>query len=145
MEKYGRIDVVCANAGINPSAEFMNPNLPANVKPDLKVVDVNLTSVLYTSHLAVRYFRENTVAKEGEKCIILTGSIASFHALPATGMPYSAGKAAVLSLTQSLSLQGQAEGFRCNCINVGHKHINQCPANKIPSHGLQTRTFSIKP
>ncbi|TIC72662.1 FMN-linked oxidoreductase [Wallemia mellicola] len=117
VEKYGRIDVVCANAGINPSAEFMNPNLPANVKPDLKVVDVNLTSVLYTSHLAVRYFRENTVAKEGEKCLILTGSIASFHALPATGMPYSAGKAAILSLTQSLSLQGQVEGFRCNCIN----------------------------
>ena len=116
--KFGHIDVVCANAGINASAEFMSPELPPNVKPDLKVVDVNFVGVLYTSHLAVRYFRENKVAKDGEKCLILTGSMASFHALPSRGMPYSAGKAAVLSLSQSLAIQGSAEGFRCNCINV---------------------------
>lgn len=118
QRKFGRIDVVCANAGINASAQFMNPDLPANVRPDLKVVDVNFVGVLYSSHLAVRYFRENKVAKDGEKCLILTGSMASFHALPSKGMPYSAGKAAVLSLSQSLAIQGAAEGFRCNCINV---------------------------
>ena len=122
--QFGRIDIVCANAGINPSTEFMNPKIPSNIKPTMKVVDINYYGVLYTCHLAVKAFRRNKVSSINEKCIIITGSFASFHSLPKFGLPYAATKAAVLSLVNSLSEQGQIEGFRCNCVNVRMNNLS---------------------
>lgn len=63
LSSHGGIDAVVANAGIakvNP--RFENPqdldkeDPPA---PDMSVLDVNLTGVVYTTHLALYYLKKN--------------------------------------------------------------------------------------
>lgn len=115
-EKFGRIDVVHANAGKFVKGDFLIAE--PEVEPDLSSVDVNVKGLLYTCHLAAIAFRENTVTPSNQKCITLTASISSFAALPSLSMPYTACKSYILSIMKSMHLQGQIDGFRCNSINV---------------------------
>lgn len=89
-EAFGnRIDYVFANAGIsqmtdmrqnNPSHFATNSTLVedlATSPPNLSVINVNLTGVLYTVYLALAYFRRQEPDVDGWRGkIIATGSTA---------------------------------------------------------------------
>lgn len=85
---HGRLDHVFANAGIpdmeNSLAKTDSPQLGDDgipPEPNVKPIDVNFTSVLYTSHLALHYFRQSPGAGKGTS-LVINGSVAALH--PAT-------------------------------------------------------------
>lgn len=102
FKKWGRIDFVYANAGIGDRINWFDPAKENDdgspVKPDIMVVDICLTAQLWSSYLALHYFRKNE-GKKGK--LVFT---ASQNGLYATGsIPlYTASKHAV---SQFLHLQ----------------------------------------
>lgn len=79
LTKFGATDVVIANAGISRSSgdSLWNLDDPSNepVKPDLRIVDVNLKGSFYTWKLAVHYWRKQEENEERDRCFIITGSM----------------------------------------------------------------------
>lgn len=74
--KFGGIDVVLANAGINGVDDMLESKFDSQtgklLPPNLKTLDVNLLGVMYTVKCAVHYF-----AKVETPCqLVLTGSAA---------------------------------------------------------------------
>ena len=62
FEKYGRIDIVVANAGIVERVEFLDEKVDEEgdlKEPDLSVLNVNLVGSMYTGKLALWWFKKN--------------------------------------------------------------------------------------
>jgi NAD(P)-dependent dehydrogenase (short-subunit alcohol dehydrogenase family) len=90
------IDAVVANAGISGDTEWDKPTgLDAEEppEPNYKVVDINLTGVMYTTQLAIFWLKKNKAPnanpnrKPGagytpDRHILLVGSIASLAPIP---------------------------------------------------------------
>lgn len=75
-------DVVIANAGISRSStdslwDLDDPDAEP-VRPDLKIVDVNIYGTLYTWKLAVHYFRKQPDDEIRDRCFIMTGSMVAW-------------------------------------------------------------------
>lgn len=61
------------------------------MKPDLRIVDIDLISVMYTMKLARQYFMKHPSGPEHDRCFIMTASIVGFVDSP--GIPqYTASK-----------------------------------------------------
>ncbi|KAK3326926.1 hypothetical protein B0T19DRAFT_420396 [Cercophora scortea] len=104
-ERFGALDVVLANAGINEVGNMLEGKYNAETgkleAPVLQTLNVNLVGVLYTTKLAVHYFAKQT----GKKFqIVLTGSAACFLDTPPL-WTYEASKAGVMGLMRSLRTQ----------------------------------------
>lgn len=78
-DKWQRLDLVFANAGIGdrtpfyaPATEFLagSPGIPA--KPDELVIDVCLNAMVYSAYLGLHFFRQNP-SKAGN--IVFTSSM----------------------------------------------------------------------
>lgn len=67
VSQFGRIDLVFPVAGIAERRAFPNrgPHSEGFEKPDLAVIDVNLTAVLYTISLALQQFRRQEKNQRG--------------------------------------------------------------------------------
>lgn len=116
MQTYGRLDVFFANAGVvGPMAAFTDIS-----KDDfMKVLDTNTASVF----LAAKYAAPAMMKTSSEKTsasgsIIGTASVAGLRSNAGTA-PYSASKAAVVSLAQSISYQLSGTGVRINAVCPG--------------------------
>ncbi|KXH59232.1 15-hydroxyprostaglandin dehydrogenase [Colletotrichum nymphaeae SA-01] len=99
-DKYGRLDLVCTNAGI------LDQSIPP--KPNLKCTDINVKGVYYGTQLAIHFMRKNKVPGG---TIVATASAASLY--PHRGFPeYSGSKAAVWQFVrasaQILQMVGEA-------------------------------------
>ncbi|KAF2099532.1 putative short chain dehydrogenase/ reductase [Rhizodiscina lignyota] len=91
-----RIDYVVTSAGISGSDLFheLDPEKEP-VKPNMKILEINLLGTVYTSKLALHYF--NKQGPGMEQCLILVSSIMGF--LNTNGSPtYSASKFGVRGL-----------------------------------------------
>ena len=131
------VDVVIANAGISgadsvwrdgmldPStlsvlaeSRDLTMHLDAGedgepIEPDLKIIQTNLISVMYTAKLAVHYLNRN--GEGNDRCLILTASIAGYMDQP--GSPqYSASKWGVRGVMRSLRRTMPTMGMRVNII-----------------------------
>ncbi|KAJ5591505.1 short chain dehydrogenase/reductase [Penicillium hispanicum] len=135
LSPHGGIDTVVANAGINDAPEsrvFENPkidylNEPNPPAPSFKTIDVNVTGVMYTVHLALFYLPKNpgstpcetqSVTSESgrDRHILLVGSVASLHPL-ITQTPYTVSKHGVLGLFRCLRITAPLNaGVRVNII-----------------------------
>ena len=101
--KYGRLDVVFANAGIDPGPGFVafdrktrkNENAIENYTDERwdHVIDTNLNSVFTTIKAAAKHMKPR---KSGR--IIITTSVAAFVIEGAIGVAYMAAKAAAAHL-----------------------------------------------
>ncbi|BFZ62742.1 hypothetical protein YB2330_003852 [Saitoella coloradoensis] len=119
----GPIDHVIANAGINEAPYFVGETSAEEdggdpVEPNLKTVEVNVTSVLYTTKLAFHYARKaKKEAPSGcrDRSLVLVGSLASYYEL-AGGPQYTLAKHAVFGLMKSLRHTSGADGLRVNMI-----------------------------
>lgn len=101
-KQYGRIDIVCANAGITPKADFLNLEQDAEgnlLEPTKLVLEVNLKAVVDTVSLAAHYMQRKE-SKGGN--IILTASCTAYQRF--AGADYVAAKHGVLGLLRSLSV-----------------------------------------
>jgi NAD(P)-dependent dehydrogenase (short-subunit alcohol dehydrogenase family) len=108
---FGRVDLAVANAGVGGELQDL-----VDVEPDGfdAVVAVNLRGVYLTCRAAGRRMRE---ARSGS--IVTISSIFGQEPFRGTG-PYSATKAGVIALTQTLALELAPYGVRVNSIAPGY-------------------------
>ncbi|KAK9491186.1 hypothetical protein V1508DRAFT_422597 [Lipomyces doorenjongii] len=133
LSPHGGIDAIVANAGV---AE-LNPtfNKPGQLdvgdppKPDIRVIDVNLVGVLYTTHLALFYLPRNPGSQPPDpnknqrkmhesprdRHLLLIGSMASLYPIPQQTL-YGTSKHGVLGLFRSLRSTAFTNGVRVNLI-----------------------------
>ncbi|PGH21653.1 hypothetical protein AJ80_03086 [Polytolypa hystricis UAMH7299] len=114
-------DIVIANAGITGpdglSAEediHTDPSLPP-VKPDTKILDTNILGELYTTKLAIHYFRRQPVDPKRDRCLILMGSLSGYFDLPGSAQ-YSMSKFAIRALMRSLRRSSWCDSRRVNLV-----------------------------
>ena len=130
LSGHGGIDTVVANAGksdtqfkIEKPKDLDAENPPP---PDLSVLDVNLTGVLYTIHLALYYLPRNPGSTSAspkndpkethrDRHILLLASVAGFISIPNL-LLYGASKHAVVGLYRCLSGSAFVHGVRVNLI-----------------------------
>jgi NAD(P)-dependent dehydrogenase (short-subunit alcohol dehydrogenase family) len=129
LSPHGGIDTVVANAGIAGDDITQRPrglNAAEPPKPNFKILDVNLTGVMYTTHLAYYWLPKNPGSEAcnidsnpGERVrdrhLLLLGSIASLAPIAAQPQ-YGAAKHAVLGLFRSLRATSHPQGIRINLI-----------------------------
>ena len=110
VRELGGVDVCYANAGISGGAV---PFFETTVEQWTQILNVNLIGTF----LAVKYAARLMVGK-GRGSIICTASVAGLRS-GAGGIPYSASKAGVISLVQTVANQLYGTGVRINAICPG--------------------------
>ena len=129
LSPHGGIDTVVANAGIAREDPLQQPrklDAAEPPKPNLKIMDVNCTGVMYTTHLAYYWLRRNPGSAAcsmdskpeettRDRHLLLLGSIASLAPIPAQPQ-YGAAKHAVLGLFRALRATSHPQGVRINLI-----------------------------
>ena len=106
VAELGRLDVVCANAGICVAYEW--DQVPAQVWQD--ILDTNLTGVWNTMVAAAPH-----LIAAGGGSIICTGSTASVKGLPFLA-PYVAAKHGIVGIARSLANELGPSGVRVNVV-----------------------------
>jgi len=110
-------DVVIANAGIvgvDDLYTLQDPSLPP-VKPDLRIIEINLLGVAYTAKLAIHFFRRQPVDTTRDRCLIIKGSIAAYADQP--GSPqYNISKWGARGLMRNLRRTAWKESIRVNLV-----------------------------
>lgn len=128
LSPNGGIDTVVANAGIAKNDILQEGNKLDAAEPpppDFKIIDVNITGVLYTTHLAYFWLPRNPGSSNSsinanpgsprDRHLLLLGSMASLS--PVTVQPqYCASKHAVLGLFRSLRASSALQGVRINML-----------------------------
>ena len=130
LSPHGGIDTVIANAGItDPANEIEMPqnlDTPEPPPPNLAVLDVNLTGVVFTTHLALFYLPRNpgsipaspendTSKTQRDRHLVLISSMAGLWPLPGNTL-YSTSKHAVVGLFRTLRSSSFAHGVRVNML-----------------------------
>jgi NAD(P)-dependent dehydrogenase (short-subunit alcohol dehydrogenase family) len=116
LSRYGRLDVFFANAGIvGPHTLFTD----IEDEDFMEVMRVNTLSVFLAAKHAAPAMQKTSDAKPTPSgSIIGTASVAGLRA-NAGSTPYSASKAAVISLAQTIACQLVGTGVRVNAICPG--------------------------
>lgn len=120
VEKYGKLDIACNNAGIGGPAKPTGEYEPEEWD---KVIALNLNGVFY----ACRYQLEQ-MEKNGGGSII---NIASVHGqVAAPNSPaYTASKHAVVGLTKNIAAEYATKNIRCNAVGPGYIETPLLSAN----------------
>jgi NAD(P)-dependent dehydrogenase (short-subunit alcohol dehydrogenase family) len=112
-DRFGRLDVLCNNAGTGSPAVPMD-ELP--ISEWQKVVNANLNGAFYCTREAFRMMRHQ---KPMGGRIINNGSISAYVPRPFSA-PYTATKHAITGLTRSTSLDGRPYDIVCGQIDIGN-------------------------
>jgi NAD(P)-dependent dehydrogenase (short-subunit alcohol dehydrogenase family) len=153
-KEYGRLDVVCANAGIDSGAGFVGSWVGLErqrVKEGAlenytderwnRVIDINLNGIFATARAAAKHMKPR---KSGR--IIVTTSMAATHIEPAIGSAYMAAKAGAAHFMRAAALELAAYNITVNAIapgfivtNIGGGHAHNPDTQKavgkvIPMH-----------
>ena len=109
VARFGRLDVMVANAGIFPHQKW------DEVTPELvhKILSVNLEGTWHAAHAAAEAMKKNEYGK------IVTVSSIQIARGPATQIPYAASKGGVLAMTRSLARAVGKHGIRVNSVMPG--------------------------
>ena len=113
IQAFGGIDVLFANAGISGP---LQPLAELTIETWLKVLTVNLIGPFLAIREVAPYLRG-----QGSGSIICTASVAGLRA-NAGPIPYSASKAGVISLVQTVANEFYGTGVRVNAICPGLTH-----------------------
>jgi (+)-trans-carveol dehydrogenase len=135
----GRLDIVCANAGILSKGATLDV-LEEQTWQDM--IDVNLTGVWHTGKVAVPYLR-----RSGGGSMILTSSMVGVIGTRNLGH-YVAAKHGVIGLMKSFAMELAAENIRVNCVCPGNVNTDMLinPANfalVMPDLAEEDRTLAI--
>ncbi|GAB32864.1 SDR family NAD(P)-dependent oxidoreductase [Gordonia otitidis] len=96
IEHFGRVDILCNNAGVETGGTFLA--IPESAWR--WVMDVNFFGVLNGCRTFLPYLEQ-----QEEAHIVNTASVAAFNSGTPTMTPYCASKFAVLGLTESLDIE----------------------------------------
>ena len=151
---YGRLDVVFANAGVDPGPGFLGAwvgaQRPRNPEGSLerygdarwgRVIDINLNGVFATLRAATRHMKPQRSGR-----LIVTTSLASTKCEAAIGAAYMAAKAGAAHLVENVALELAAYNITVNAIapgffitNIGGGHakdpaVQAAMSRTIPMH-----------
>ena len=110
-EKFGKIDIVVANAGGAASGAKLGSVADIGVEDYDKTMDLNLKSVYFTVHESLPYVNDGA-------SIILIGSNAGHRAYPSLSL-YGAAKAAVIHFAKGFSMDLLDRKIRVNVLSPG--------------------------
>jgi NAD(P)-dependent dehydrogenase (short-subunit alcohol dehydrogenase family) len=153
-ERYGRLDVAFANAGIDPGVGFVGA-WAGGSRPRVeegaierysderweRVIDINLNGIFATVRAAARHMRPRRFGR-----IIITTSLAATTVEGAIGSAYLAAKAGARHFMHAVALELASYGVTANAIapgffvtNIGggHSHnpdVQAAIAKDIPMH-----------
>lgn len=109
IEKYGPINILVNNAGINLKKDFC------------EVTNEEFQSILHTNVAAVFSITREVamqMVKQKQGSIIMISSMASQYGIPKV-IAYTASKSAVEGMTRALAVEVSPHGVRVNCIAPG--------------------------
>jgi NAD(P)-dependent dehydrogenase (short-subunit alcohol dehydrogenase family) len=110
VEEFGGLDVCYANAGISGG---LVPFLEESAERFAEILKINLIGTFLLAKYAALH-----MVKQRRGSIICTASVAGLRS-GAGGVPYSASKAGVISLVQTIANQLTGTGVRINAICPG--------------------------
>jgi len=135
LARFGQIDVLVNNAGVNPIYKGIEGT---TLDEWQQIVDVNLTGTfLCCKHLGT------VMAKAGRGSIITVSSVAG-HVGLRRSVPYCATKGGVELLTKALALDWAGKGVRVNCIAPGYFETD-LTAGMIANETLSARLLAQTP
>jgi len=109
IEKFGKIDVLVNNAGIDPGGTVVDLDLELWKK----VIDINLTGPFFAMKASLPH-----MIKNGGGSVINIASLGGLRCLP--GMPaYCTSKAGLIMLTKQAALDYGPFKVRCNAVCPG--------------------------
>jgi NAD(P)-dependent dehydrogenase (short-subunit alcohol dehydrogenase family) len=122
---HGRLDIVFANAGIDPGPGFASITERGKRIPEHqiehysderwhKVIGISLDATFYSIRAAARLMKP-----AGRGSIVVTTSISAVRPAPAIGMAYMAAKAGAAQLVRTCALELARYGIRVNAIAPG--------------------------
>ncbi len=131
VNDYGRLDVLCNNAGVMDYMQGVG-----ELSDDIwrRVLSINLDGPMFTSRRAVRH-----MLAHGGGSIVNIASTAAIHG-GAAGAAYTASKHALVGLTRNTAWMYAKNGIRCNAICPGATMTNiaeTMPAERMDPTGSQ--------
>ena len=117
VDHFGKIDVLCCNAGIPHRGSYM---IKMNVEDFDRMWAVNVLCIFLSARAAIHHMPPGS-------SIISTASIGGKRPRPGLA-PYNASKAAVINLTQSMAVE-MAPNVRVNCV---------CPVSSATNFDFQS-------
>jgi NAD(P)-dependent dehydrogenase (short-subunit alcohol dehydrogenase family) len=115
VEYFGRLDIVCANAGIATMA-FRELTITEELEQWTDVLDVNLVGAFHTAKAAIPHL----LAGGCGGSIVFTSSTAGlrgFGGLQGGGLAYAASKHGIVGLMRTLSNALAGESIRVNTVH----------------------------
>lgn len=109
-EKYGKVDIVVANAGISIPKDIFDPAEDIMQEPSMKEIDINTKGVIFSARIGMHYLRQ-----AGEGDLVLVSSIAGFKECGGL-VTYTASKHGVIGVMRGLHLTATPENIRVNVI-----------------------------
>lgn len=111
-KRFGRLDIIFANAGINGMWAPIDELTPEEWQ---KTIDINLTGTYMTVHFGVPLLK-----RQGGGAIIITASVNGTRMFTNTGSTaYSSTKAAQVAFTQLIALELAKDKIRVNVVCPG--------------------------
>jgi NAD(P)-dependent dehydrogenase (short-subunit alcohol dehydrogenase family) len=131
LSTYGRLDVLCNNAGVMDYMQGVG-----ELSDDIwrRVLSINVDGPMFATRRAVRHMLEH-----GGGSIINTASTGGLHG-GAAGVAYTVSKHAIVGLTRSTAWMYAKKGIRCNAICPGATKTNiseTMPADRMDPTGSQ--------
>ena len=109
LDRFGRLDIVVANAGVGAYGPFVELDLEVLEE----IVDVNVKGTLYTIRAALPH-----LLATGAGDIVTVASVAGLRGLPLESV-YCASKSAQVGFTRSLDHELRERGVRCSNVCPG--------------------------
>lgn len=110
IEKYGKIDILHNNVGIN-----IRDDINACKEEDwIKILNINLTGMFFTCKYAIPFMEQNSRGS-----IINISSLRAVRAEKVPATAYAVSKAGVIALTREIAIQYAKKGIRANSILPG--------------------------
>jgi NAD(P)-dependent dehydrogenase (short-subunit alcohol dehydrogenase family) len=132
VKKYGPIDILINNAGIN----MKKPLIEVSDEDFDHIIETNLQSIFTLTREVVKHMLPH---KKG--AIVNISSMASQYGIPKV-IAYTASKGAIEAMTRALAVELSPEGIRVNCIAPGFiatemsaKALNNDPERKNKALG----------
>jgi NAD(P)-dependent dehydrogenase (short-subunit alcohol dehydrogenase family) len=115
LERFGRIDVLCNNAGVG----LLKSVTETDRESYDRVLDTNLWGIFTCSRYAIPH-----MISAGGGSVVNIGSVAASVGF-ATDAAYCASKGAVDALTRQMALDYARDGVRVNCVAPGFIETEQ--------------------
>ena len=125
VDRLGRLDIVCPNAGICN----LSPATELSVEEFRRTFDINTLGMFLTVRAALP-----TLLAQGHGSIVATASITGLRGTTEL-VNNAASKAAVISMVQTLALELGPKGIRVNCILPGTVFTG-ISAAQMDKHGV---------